>query len=150
MKLKPTDSGRKVTCKIDVTQIEDAELYYCPEGEYYYILQNKSGGAKPQNLSPKDKGYECSWCYCSPSKDWICPYTTEFKFKDNPSVNDFRANSDKTLGTITTVSIKQSSLVGYVNTDIVRNNNEEFLLELEAIMIKHKIQKIDVCWRKEF
>jgi len=80
--LKPTDSGRKVTCKIHGTQIEDAELYYCPEEEMYYVFQNEKGSGSPLSISPKDKGYKYSWYYFDPSKNWISHAVTEFKFKD--------------------------------------------------------------------
>jgi len=82
MKLKPTDYGKKVTCKIKGTQIEDAELYYCPELEYYFIFQNEKGGATPQSLDPQDKGYKYSWFYHDPSDNYISPSVTEFKFKE--------------------------------------------------------------------
>jgi len=82
MKLEPTDSGRKVTCRIYGTLIEGAELYYCPEREEYFIFQNEKGGSSPQSLSPKDKGYKYSWYYFDPWDNWINTSVSEFKFKE--------------------------------------------------------------------
>jgi len=82
MRLKPEDSGRKVTCRINGTQINYGELYYCSKERMYYIFQNKINGACPQSLSPKDKEYECSWAYRSLLKDRFSPVVTEFEFKE--------------------------------------------------------------------
>jgi len=81
MKLQPTDSGRKVTCKIEGIQINDGELYYCPEEKEYYIFQDEKDGVHPESLSPEEKGYKNSWCYFDLSENWISPDVTDFKFK---------------------------------------------------------------------
>jgi len=86
MKLNPTDSGRKVTCKIKGTQIEDAELYYCPELEVYFIFQNEMNEEGPQSIWMKDKGYKYSWYYHYPWDNWFSPAVTEFKFKEEDSI----------------------------------------------------------------
>jgi len=102
MKLQPTDSGRKVTCKIKGNQIDDGELYYCPEVEVYYILQNEMSGGRPKSISPKDKGYKYSWYYYCPSKNWICSDTTEFQFKEvynwiSPPVTEFKLKEEDSI-----------------------------------------------------
>jgi len=86
--MKPEDSGRKVTCKINDTLINDGELYYCPEEGDYYIFQNEKGGATTLSISPKERGYKYSWHYFDPSKNWISHAVTEFKFKEENIVNE--------------------------------------------------------------
>jgi len=71
--LTPTDSGRKVTCKISGTKIDDGELYYCPELDKYFIFQNEKIGGCPKRLSPKERGYKYSWAYHDPSEDRFSP-----------------------------------------------------------------------------
>jgi len=84
--MKPKDSGRKVTCKIEGTLINDGELYYCPVLETYYIFQNEKRGATPQSIKTQNKGYKYSWFYRRPSDNWLDRDVTEFQFKGESSV----------------------------------------------------------------
>jgi len=105
--MNPEDSGRKVTCKINGTQVEDAELYYCPERDRYFILQNEKGGGIPQSLSQEEKGYKYSWCYFDPSDNYISPDVTEFEFKEEASICVVSDNRYQVLNTETpTISFK--------------------------------------------
>jgi len=88
MKLKPEDSGRKVTCKIHQTQIDDGELYYCPVDERFFIFQNERNGPPPESLSPGGKGYKYSWFCCGPSYNGINSCVTEFQFKEGNIVSE--------------------------------------------------------------
>jgi hypothetical protein len=47
--------GKKITCYIDNTFIDDGEI--TKEDDYFYILQNKKDGLEIENK----KGYEYSW-----------------------------------------------------------------------------------------
>jgi len=88
-KLNPTDTGRKVTCKIKGTQVDDGELYYCTEKGMYFILQNENNGASPQSISPEEKGYKYSWFYHDPlDNNWLDSSVTEFDFKEENIVNE--------------------------------------------------------------
>lgn len=67
--------GKKITCYIDNTFIDDGEI--TKEDDYFYILQNKKDGVEIKNK----KGYEYSWNlqhFNNPSFNGV----KEIKFKE--------------------------------------------------------------------